>query len=83
MMVKNEFEVIHVPRFREPDIVQFAEAVDATHGIYQHRSVGLGFDLGAWGLGFSIGVDATHWNSQRRCVRVRVGVGTRCIGVRF
>ena len=36
-MVKNEFEIVHVPRFREPDIVQFAEAVDMTHNIYQHR----------------------------------------------
>ena len=36
-MVKNEFEVVHVPRFREPDIVQFADAVDVTHRIYTHR----------------------------------------------
>ena len=39
MMVKNEFEVVHVPRFREPDVVQFADAVEATHGIYEHRWV--------------------------------------------
>ena len=38
-MVKNEFECIHVARFNQPDIVQFTEAVDATHGIYEHRSV--------------------------------------------
>ena len=37
-MVKNEFECIHVARFNQPDIVQFTEAVDATHGIYEHRS---------------------------------------------
>jgi len=37
MMVKNEFEVVHVPRFREDDIMQFADAVEATHKIYEHR----------------------------------------------
>ena len=36
-MAKNEFEVVHVKRFRQPDIVQFTDAVDATHGIYEHR----------------------------------------------
>ena len=36
-MVKNEFECLHVKRFIQPDIVQFTEAVDATHGIYEHR----------------------------------------------
>ena len=36
-MVKNEFECLHVNRFTEPDIVQFTDAVDATHGIYEHR----------------------------------------------
>ena len=36
-MAKNEFECVHVKRFTQPDIVQFTEAVDATHGIYEHR----------------------------------------------
>jgi len=36
-MAKNEFECVHVRRFAEPDIVQFTEAVDVTHGIYEHR----------------------------------------------
>jgi hypothetical protein len=38
-MVKNEFECVHVKRFTEPDVVQFTEAVDATHGMYEHRCV--------------------------------------------
>ncbi len=52
MMVKNEFEVVHVPRFREDDIVQFAEAVEATHGIYENRCVKQGVNVAsAYGLG--------------------------------
>ena len=38
-MAKNEFECVHVKRFIEPDIVQFTEAIDVTHGIYEHRWV--------------------------------------------
>ena len=38
-MIKNEFECLHVPRFLEPDVVQFTEAIDATHGIYERRCV--------------------------------------------
>ncbi len=34
-----EPQVLHVPRFQEPDIVRFADAVDATHKIYEKRWV--------------------------------------------
>ena len=36
-----EPQVLHVRRFQEPDIVQFANAVDATHKIYEKRCAGL------------------------------------------
>ena len=36
-MIKNEFECVDVRRFTQPDVVQFTEAIDATHGIYEHR----------------------------------------------
>jgi len=44
-MAKNEFECVHVKRFIEPDIVQFTEAIDATHGIYEHRCGRTGLSL--------------------------------------
>ena len=33
----NEFEVLDVQRFRQPDIKHFAAATDATHRLYTHR----------------------------------------------
>ena len=67
MMVKNEFEVVHVPRFREDDIVQFAEAVDATHNIYQHRSgSSQGHDLGVGQSSWCIGTTANGAVSRRK-----------------
>ena len=36
-MMWNEFEVVDVQRFRQPDIAQFAAAADATDRIYTHR----------------------------------------------
>ena len=33
----NEFEVVDVQRFRQPDIAHFAAATDATDRLYTHR----------------------------------------------
>ena len=56
-MVKNEFEVVHVPRFRQADIFQFAETVDLTHKIYESRC-GKSWDCGQW----------TRPSSGSRCI---------------
>jgi hypothetical protein len=36
-IVWNEFEVLDMRRFSQPDIKHFAAAVDATHRLYTHR----------------------------------------------
>ena len=37
MMIWNEMEVVDVRRFRQRDMMAFAEAVEETHHIYDRR----------------------------------------------
>ncbi len=36
---RNEFEILHVPRYLQQDMLDFADAVDATHHIFDRRCV--------------------------------------------
>lgn len=37
MMIWNEMEIVNVARFRQPDIMGFAEAVEESRHIYDNR----------------------------------------------